>query len=144
MSGTRHAQNGSIGTFVVVIVLLALAWWKWDWISSFLGSTLSMGGTSVELVDSQCGSGGRAVFDGHVRNTSDSPLELRATIAILDSSRQKMDFREATVRPAPLPPGQVGDFRGDGPPLPDGGSCKLDGFVDTATGRTVKHTLRGR
>ena len=136
---SKRAQAGSAGPVIVLLVVAALIWWQWDSISSFLGSTFSMGGgTSVEVVDYQCGSGGRAVFDGHVRNTSDSPLELKAVTAILDSSRQKMDFREATVRPVPVAPGQVGDFHGDGPPLPDGGSCKLDGIVDSTTGRTVR------
>lgn len=136
---SKRAQTGSAGPVIVLLVLAALIWWQWDRISSFLGSAFSMGGgTSVEVLDYQCGSGGRAAFDGHVRNTSDSALELKAVTAILDSSRQKLDFREATVRPAPLPPGEVGNFSGDGPPLPDGGSCKLDGIVDAATGRTVR------
>jgi hypothetical protein len=130
----RHAQSGSAGTFVFLVVVAALVWWQWDWIAGMFGGT-----AVAELVDYRCE--GRVV-DGRVRNTSEAPLELRAVTAILDSSGKRSDYSEATVRPLPLKPGQVGDFRGETPPLPDGGSCRLDHFVDATTGKAVAHSGR--
>jgi hypothetical protein len=133
----RHSQAGSAGTLVFLVVVVALFWWQWDWISGMFG-----GHPVAELVDYRCEPqpGGRAIIDGRVRNTSEAPLELRAVTAILDSSGKRSDYSEATVRPVPLKPGQVGDFRGEAPPLPDGGSCKLDHFVDSTTGKAVAHS----
>ena len=140
----KRSQNGSAGSVVVIVVLAVLLWWKWDAIWGFLGPKLSMGGSAVvELVDYRCDKqSGGILIDGRVRNPSDKPIELRAVTAIYDSSGKKSDYREATVRPVPVPPGQVGDFRTDGPPLPDGGYCKLDGFIDTEAGHPVKYTGR--
>jgi hypothetical protein len=138
----KRSQNGSAGSIVALLAILALAYWQWDWISGFWG-----GGAGVaELVDYRCErqSDGRMRIDGRVRNASDSALELRAVTAILDSSGKKSEYSEATVRPVPLKPGQVGDFRGDAPALPDGGACRLDGFVDAVTGKRVAHSGRGR
>src|SRR5205085_7794041 len=120
---SKRAQGGSSGGVVVLIVLVALVWWQWDWISGLVGGG---GGGTLQLVDYRCDpqSGGMR-FDGSVRNNSDKPLELRAVTALYDSSGKKSDYRDATVRPVPLPPGQVGTFRGDTPALPDGGACKL-------------------
>ena len=142
----RRSEDGSAGTIIVVIVVAVLLWWKWDAIAGFLGPRLSMGGSvAVELVDYRCDSRpGGIVIDGRVRNPSDAPIALRAVTAIYDSSGKRSDYREATVRPVPVPPGQVGDFRTDGPPLPDGGYCKLDRFVDSESGRAVRHTGGGR
>jgi hypothetical protein len=131
----KRSQNGSAGTLVFVLVVAVLVYWQWDWISGMFGG----GGVLAELVDYRCErqSDGRMRFDGRVRNASESPLELRAVTVILDSAGKKSEYSEATVRPVPLKPGQVGDFRGEAPPLPDGGACKLDGFVDSATGKRV-------
>ena len=131
----KRSQNGSAGTIVFFLVIAALIYWQWDWITGIFGG----GGGVTELVDYRCErqSDGRMHFDGRVRNASESPLELRAVTVILESSGKKSDYSEATVRPVPLKPGQVGDFRGEAPPLPDGGACKLDGFVDSATGKRV-------
>ena len=140
----RRSQNGSAGPVIVIIVVAVLLWWKWDAISGFIGPKLSMGSSPVvELVDYRCDrqSGGIAI-DGRVRNPADKPLSLRAVTAIYDQSGKKSDYREATVRPVPVPPGGVGDFRTDGPALPDGGYCKLDGFVDFDTGHAVSWTGR--
>ena len=140
----RRSQDGSVGPVIVIIVIAVLLWWKWDAISGFIGPRLSMGGgTVVELVDYRCDrQSGGIVIDGRVRNASDKPISLRAVTAIYDQSGKKSDYREATVRPVPVPPGQAGDFRTDGPALPDGGYCKLDGFVDTDSGHAVKWTGR--
>ena len=137
---TKRAQAGSTGAVVVVVVIAALLWWKWDLISSWLSPMQGMGGGAVvEVVDYHCDqSGGRMVADGRVRNVSDSPIGLRAVIAIYYSSGGKSASSEAAVRPSPLAPGQVGDFRTDGPPLPEGGYCKLDSIVDSDTGRSVR------
>ena len=132
----RHSQAGSAGTIVFLVVVAALVWWQWDWISGMFG-----GSAVAEVVDYRCE--GRVV-DGRVRNISEAPLELRAVTAILDSSGKRSDYSEATVRPVPLKPGQVGDFRGETPPLPDGGSCRLDHFVDSTTGKAVAYTGRKR
>jgi hypothetical protein len=139
----RRFQDGSAGGVVVLAVVVILVWWQWDRIAGMFGAA---GAGGAELVDYRCDrqSDGRLAFDGSVRNGSDAPMELRAVTVILDSSGKRSDVREATVRPVPIPPGQVGTFRGDAPPLPDGGSCKLDGFVDAATGRAVRHSGRGR
>ena len=137
----RQPQAGSASTVVFLLVVAALVWWQWDWISGIFGGT-----PVAELVDYRCDrqSDGRMRIDGRVRNTSESPIELRAVSAILDSTGKKSDYSEATVRPVPLKPGQVGDFRGEAPPLPDGGSCRLDGFVDSTTGKRVAHSGRHR
>jgi hypothetical protein len=142
----KRSQNGSATSLFAFVVIAGLIYWKWDWIAGLFGSKLTMGGTVVELVNYTCDRqpSGRMAFDGRVRNTSDSPIGLRAVSAIYDSSGKKSDYSEASVRPSPLQPGQTGDFRGDASPLPDGGSCRLDGFVDSATGKTVGHSGRGR
>lgn len=139
----KRTQGGWIGGVVVLIVLVFLAWWQWDWIARLFGSA---GGSAVELVDYRCDrqGDGRMKFEGYVRNTSDQPIELRAVTAIYDSAGKKSDQREASVRPVPIPPGKVGDFRGDTPPLPDGGACRLEGFVDFATGKPVGYSGRRR
>ena len=133
-SATKSTQNGSASGVVLLVVVAVFLWWQWDWISGFLGG----GGGALQLVDYRCDpqSGGMR-FDGSVRNASDKPVEIKAVTALHDSSGKKSDYRDATVRPTPLPPGQVGTFRGETPPLPDGGACKLDGFTDTGTGRAV-------
>jgi hypothetical protein len=140
----KRSQDGSAGSVFVLVVIAGLIYWKWDWISGLFGSKLAMGGALVELVDYRCDrqSSGRMAIDGRVRNTSNSPIGLRAVSAIYDSSGKKSDYSEATVRPSPLPAGQVGDFRGEAPALPDGGSCRLDGFVDSDTGKAVGHSGR--
>jgi hypothetical protein len=141
LMATRHSQAGNTGkVIVVVVVMAALLWWKWDLISSWLGSTFGVGGSAVvEVVDYHCDpSGGRVVVDGRVRNASDAPIGLRAVTAIYYSSGGKSDYLESAVRPSPLAAGQVGDFRADGPPLPEGGYCKLDGFIDSDNGRPVR------
>jgi hypothetical protein len=135
MKTLKNRQRGSSGVVVFIVVVAILVWWQWDTISGMFG-----GKAVAEVVDFQCAKDGRVSVDGRVRNISDSPLELRAVTAILDSSGKKSDYREAVVRPVPLPPGQVGDFRTDGPALPDGGSCRLDSFVDSTTGRAVAFT----
>lgn len=135
----KQSQGGAAGGWVVLIVVVFLVWWQWEWISGLFGS---VGASVVEVVDYRCDrqSDGRMSFEGRVRNVSDSPIELRAVTAIYDSSGKKSDYREATARPVPVPPGQVGDFRGDTPPLPDGGACRLDGFVDSASGKRIGYS----
>ncbi|MDQ1551189.1 MAG: hypothetical protein QOD50_611 [Actinomycetota bacterium] len=138
----KRSQNGSAGTVILFLVIVALIYWQWDWISGLFGSKLHMGRAVAELVDYRCErqSDGRMRIDGTVRNISDSPIELRAVTAIYDSSGKKSDYSEATIRPVPLKPGQVGDFRGDAPPLPDAGSCRLDGLVDSTTGKPIGYS----
>ena len=137
MTSPRSRQEGSIGVVVVLAVVVAVVWWQWDTISGWFG-----GKPVADLLDYQCVRDGRVAVDGRVRNISDAPVELRAVTAILDSSGQRSDYSEAVVRPVPLPPGQVGDFRSSGSALPDGGSCRLDSFVDSATGKPVAYTGR--
>jgi hypothetical protein len=134
----KRSQAGSLGGIVVLAALAFMGWWQWDWIAGLFGAA---GGSVAEVVDYRCDRqpDGRMAFDGRVRNTSDSPIELRAVTAIYDSSGKKSDYREATVRPVPIPAGKVGDFRGDAGVLPDGGACKLDGFLDSA-GKRVAHS----
>lgn len=84
------------------------------------------------------------MIDGRVRNASDKPVALMAVTGIYDQSDRKFDSSEATVRPSPLAPGQVGSFQAGGPPLPDGGSCRLDKMVDSDTGRAVPMTRARR
>jgi len=131
----KTSQTGSAGVVVFVVVVAVLVWWQWDTITGLFG-----GKAVAEVVDYQCAKDGRVSVDGRVRNISESPLELRAVTAILDANGKKSDYREATVRPVPLQPGKVGDFRNDGPALPDGGSCLLDHFIDSATGKPVVST----
>jgi hypothetical protein len=135
MNASRNAQRGSASGVVILVVVAVFLWWQWDWISGLVGG----GGGDLELVDYRCDpqSGGMR-FDGSVRNTSEKPVELKAVTALYDASGKKSDYRDATVRPVPLQPGQVGTFRGETPPLPDAGACKLDGFTDLGTGRAVR------
>ena len=132
-------QAGAAGSVVVLLALAFLVWWQWDWIAGLLGSG---GGRAVaEVVDYRCdSSGGRAVVDGRVRNASDAPVRLRAVTAIYDSSGKKSDYFEAAVQPSLLKPGDAGSFRAEGPALPDGGACRLDGFVDSEAGKRVRHS----
>jgi hypothetical protein len=144
---SRRAQEGSVGPLVVLIIVAVLVWWQWDRISRFFGSRTSSGGgaLSAEILDYRCepkAEGGIRI-DGRVRNTSEAPVAFRAVTAIYDSSDKRSDYREAEVRPSPLPPGQDGYFSTEGPPLPDRGSCKLGSIVDSSTDRPVRLT-RGR
>ena len=134
-------ENGSVGSIVFLIVVGVLIWWQWDRIAALFGAGVG-GGGSVEVVQYRCErqSDGRALIDGRIRNASDSPLSLRAVTAIYDSSGKKSDYLETPVRPSPTPAGEVGDFRTAGPALPDGGSCKLDRFVDSSTGKPVGYS----
>ena len=142
----QRSQNGSAGSIVVLLAVAALLYWKWDWVSGLFGSKLSMGHAVAELIDYRCDRqpDGRMRIDGSVRNTSESTIELRAVTAIYDSAGKKSDYSEATIRPVPLKPGQAGSFASEAPPLPDGGSCKLDGLVDSTTGKPVGYSGRGR
>ena len=137
----KRSETGSATSVVFLLVVAGLIYWQWDWISGIFG-----GNPVAELVDYRCDrqTDGRMRFDGRVRNASEAPVELRAVTAILDSSGKKSQYSEATVRPVPLKPGQVGDFRGEAAALPDGGACRLDGFVDSTTGKRVAHSGRGR
>jgi len=139
MTPLKGRQRGSIGGVVVLAALAFLVWWQWDWIAGLFGSA---GGGVAELVDYRCDrqADGRMSFEGRVRNTSEAPIELRAVTAIYDSSGKKSDYSEAAVRPVPIPAGKVGDFRGDTPVLPDGGACKLDGFIDSVSGRRIGYS----
>ena len=137
----KRAQDGSAGPVVVILALAVLVWWQWDWIAGLFGSKLSMGGATVaEVVDYRCEkqSDGRAVIEGRIRNVSTSAISLRAVTAIYDSSGKKSDYRESSVRT--VQPGQEGSFRSDGASIPDGGYCKLDGIVDSDTGKPVRFT----
>ena len=139
MKSTKRQQRGSVGLVAVIVVIAIVVWWQWDTISSWMG-----GKAVAEVVDYECAKEGRVSVDGRVKNISEEPLELRAVTAILDSSGKKSDYREAVVRPVPLKPGQTGDFRTDGPALPDGGGCRLDSFIDSITGKPVTFTGRRR
>jgi hypothetical protein len=131
----RHVQDGSAATLLLLALVILFAWWQWDWISGFVGAGGS--GGALELVDYRCD---RGSFDGRVKNGSQEPISVRAVTVILDSSGQKSDYREAGARPSPIPPGQEATFRGETGPVPDGGSCRLDHFVDADSGRKVRHS----
>lgn len=135
MKPMRSRQRGSVGVIAVLVVIAVVVWWQWETISGWFG-----GKPVAEVADYQCAKDGRISVDGRVKNISEEPLELRAVTAILDSSGKKSDYREAVVRPVPLKPGQVGDFRTDGPALPDGGGCRLDSLIDSVSGKPVTFT----
>ena len=138
-------QAGSAGPLIALIVVGVLVWWQWDWIAGLFGSKLGFGGAVAEVMDYRCDKSGSGVtFDGRVRNVSDGPIELRAVTAIFDSTGKRSDYLETVVRPVPIKPQGVGDFRGQGGTMPDGGSCRLDHFVDSTTGKRVGHSGRGR
>jgi hypothetical protein len=135
----RQAQGGSAGSVAILVVLVALAWWQWDWLSGLMGGK----GAAVELVDYRCeGRSGGLTIEGRVRNASGEPLALRAVTAVYDSSGKKSDYVEAAIRPMPIPAGQEGSFRAEGPPLPDGGYCKLDNVVDADTRKPLRYSTR--
>jgi hypothetical protein len=131
----KRAQAGSAASWVLIVVVGVMLWWQWDWISGHLG--LGGGGGTLEVVSYRCEQGS---IDGTVRNASEEAVSVRAVTAIYDSSGRKSDYRESPVRPSPVQPGQSGGFRGETGALPDGGYCKLDGFVDSGTGRPVKYS----
>jgi hypothetical protein len=130
---------------VVLAIVVILIWWQWDRIAGLFGLS-SSSGPVAEVLDYRCRpvSGGKVMIDGTVRNGSKTAIGFRAVTAIYDSSDRKSDYREATVRPSPLQPGQEGTFQTDGPPLPDGGYCKLDSIVDSDSGRPIHMTRTGR
>lgn len=136
----KKTQAGSAAGWVLLVVVATLLWWQWDWISGFLGSGGRDG--ALQVVNYRCekGSDGRGSIDGRVTNSSDAPLSVRAVTAIYDSSGKKSDYVESPVRPSPIQPGQDAAFGGATAALPDGGYCKLDGFVDSATGKRVGYT----
>ena len=144
----RRVQGGSVSPLVILIVVAILVWWQWDRISAFFrpGTSSGDGKVSVEVLDYRCEvqPSGQVRIDGYVRNTSAMPVGFKAVTAIYDSSDKRSDYLDATVLPSPLPAGQEGTFRVNGSPLPDGGSCKLDSIVDTATDRPVKATRKRR
>ncbi len=138
-------QAGSAGPVIALVVIGVLVWWQWDWIAGLFGSKLGFGGAVAEVVDYRCDKSASGIsIDGRVRNISDGPLELRAVTAIYDSLGKRSDYVESVVRPVPIKPQGVGDFRASGPVLPDGGACRLDHFVDSTTGKRVGHTGRVR
>ena len=130
----KRAQGGSAASFVLLVVVAVMIWWQWDWISGLFG-----GGRSAGLVveNYRCDQGS---IDGTVRNTSEEAISVRAVTAIYDSSGKKSDYRESPVRPSPIKPGQSAGFRGETGALPDGGSCRLDGFVDSDTGKHLRYS----
>jgi hypothetical protein len=66
----------------------------------------------------------------------------RALVSIDDTSGRRFEGREATIRPSPVPPQTTGMFVGEGPAIPDGGSCKLANILDAGTGYPVKYRRR--
>jgi len=139
-AATRKAQVGSAAAYVLLVIVALLVWWQWDWISGFVGS--GGRGGAITVVNYRCekGSDNRGSIDGRVTNASDAPLSVKALTAIYDSAGKKSDYVESPVRPSPIPPGQDAGFGGTTGPLPDGGYCKLDGFVDSATGKAVGYS----
>ena len=136
---TKSSQEGSAGFVVFLAVVIGMVWWQWDWISGLFGG----GSTVAEVTNFRCVSEtGRSVFDGTVRNLSKEPIEVRVGGAVNDTSGRILEAVEAGVRPTPLPPQQSGSFRGDGPVIPDGGSCKLTGVIDASSGRPVSWRRR--
>jgi hypothetical protein len=139
MTTTKSAQTGSIGSVVMLAVIAGLIWWQWDWIAGMFG-----GGSSVaEASGFNCSaSNGRTNFDGNVRNIGKEPMEFVALVNINDTTGRRIETKEVPVRPAPVPPQQGGSFRGDGPAIPDGGSCRLDNILNPANGMPVPFRRR--
>ena len=136
----KNAQSGASAGWVLLVIVAVMLWWQWDWISGFLGTGGRGGALTVVSYRCEKGSDGRASIGGQVTNASDAALSLRAVTAIYDSSGKKSDYVESPVRPSPVQPGQDAAFGGSTPALPDGGYCKLDGFVDSATGKHVGYS----
>jgi hypothetical protein len=136
----KASQAGSAGGWILLVIVAVMIWWQWDWISGFVGG--GGRGGALQVVNYRCekGSDGRGSIDGRVTNNSDAPLSVRAVTAIYDSSGKKSDYVESPVRPSPVPPGQDAGFGGTTAALPDGGYCKLDGFVDSASGKAVGYS----
>jgi hypothetical protein len=140
MSPTKRSQSGSAGTVLVLAIIAILAWWQWDRI---VGVFTGSGDTVAEVTGFSCTSQtGGTRFEGRVRNLSNAPVEFRALVNTQDTSGRRADSREATIRPAPVPPQSTGAFYGDGPPLPDGGSCKLANILNAETGYPVPYRRR--
>ena len=140
MSPTRRSQSGSAGTVLVLAIIAILVWWQWDRIASvFTGSS----DTVAEVTGFSCTSqSGGTRFEGNVRNVSSEPAGFRALVSINDTSGRRYEGREAAIRPSPVPPQTTGMFYGDGPAIPDGGSCTLANILDAGTGYPVKYRRR--
>ena len=140
MSPTKRSQSGSAGTILVLAIVVILAWWQWDRIAGMFGGG---GDTVAEVTGFSCTAvSGGSRYEGRVRNVSKAPMEFRALVNINDTSGRRFDSRETTIRPAPVPPENTGAFYGEGPPIPDGGSCKLANILNAETGYPVPYRRR--
>ncbi|HEX4762793.1 MAG TPA: FxLYD domain-containing protein [Usitatibacter sp.] len=135
---TKRSQNGSAGGIVFLAVVAGLIWWQWDRIENLFG--VAAKGAVAEVKGFSCTpqSNGKSLIEGKVVNLSDAPLAVRAMTAIYDTSGRMFDSAETQVRPTPIPPGQQGEFRTEGPAMPDGGRCHFNALYDAQTGNPVK------
>ena len=140
MSPSRRSQSGSAGTVVFLAIVIGLVWWQWDRISAmFTGGS----DTVAEVTGFSCtNQSGGARFEGRVRNVSKEPMSFRAVVNINDTSGRVYESKEANVRPMPMNPTDAGPFYGDGPPIPDGGSCRLANVLNAETGYPVPYRRR--
>ena len=137
MTSLKSRQAGSAGAVVFLAVVAGLIWWQWDRIENLFG--VAAKGPAAEVKGFTCTSQttGKTLIEGKVVNLTDAPLALRAITGIYDTSGRIFDQAETGVRPSPIPGGQQGEFRTEGPALPDGGRCKFNALYDTS-GNPVK------
>jgi hypothetical protein len=140
MTTTKRTQSGSAGGVLVLAIIVILMWWQWDRIEGMVGGG---GGAIAEVSGFTCtSSGGRSLMEGRIRNVSKEPVSFRALVNVNDTTGRRIETQEIGVRPSPVPPDQGGEFRGEGPAMPDGGSCKLDNVLNAETGYPVKFRRR--
>ena len=136
----KRAQSGSAGSVLVLAVIAGLVWWQWDRIA---GMFTGGGDTVAEVTGFSCANqSGGTRFEGRVRNVSKEPMAFRAVVTINDTSGRVYESKEANVRPSPVPPTAPGTFYGEGPPIPDGGSCRLANVLNAETGYPVSYRRR--
>jgi len=142
MTTTKRAQSGSAGAVLVLAIIVIGIWWQWDRIEALVG--VGTGGMIAEVSGFSCTaqSSGRSLMEGRVRNISKEPVAFRVLVNVVDTSGRRVDTQEVAVRPSPVPPEQGGEFRTDGPAIPDGGSCRLDNVLSAETGYPVKFRRR--
>jgi len=137
MTSLKSRQAGSAGGIVFLAVVAGLIWWQWDRIENFFGVAAKGAAAEVKGFTCTAQTSGKTLIEGKVVNLTDQPLALRAITAIYDTSGRVFDQAEVGVRPSPIPGGQQGEFRTEGPNIPDGGRCRFNALYDT-TGNPVK------
>ena len=124
-------QRGSVLTFIVVAILVALAFWQRERLARWVpGMGAKNTAPVLEVTEFDCTPPGPSTtVRGTVRNNSPEPLALKAIVVWKISGLKPMP-NYPQVSPATLAPGASGRFEFQGPLPPGGGECRLGGFLN--------------